>query len=199
MAQQTSKYGLLGRLNFEDLYSAFLALEQRQQVFALAGAGVLLVILTVLPISCATSRLSGLEDDYQKGKKGRDELMEKISEYQSSRALLSELKQKMQGAQGGGSLQTIVASLAKEAGVEVERLKPVELGSTDFFDEEGVDVAIENASLEGITQFLVALKGYDKAPLSIKKIQLKTRYGKREELTASLQVSTLKLKPEGEL
>lgn len=199
MAQQTSKYGLLGRLNFEDLYSTFLALEQRQQVFALAGAGVLLVILTVLPISCATSRLSGLEDDYQKGKKGRDELMEKISEYQSSRALLGELKQKMQGAQGGGSLQTIVASLAKEAGVEVERLKPVELGSTDFFDEEGVDVAIENASLEGITQFLVALKGYDKAPLSIKKIQLKTRYGKREELTASLQVSTLKLKPEGEL
>ena len=64
MTEKRSKYSLLERINFEDLYNAFLGLEQRQQTLIVIGGVVLALLLVFVPISCATSKLGKLQKDY---------------------------------------------------------------------------------------------------------------------------------------
>ena len=191
----TAKYSFLGRINFEDLYNAFLNLDQRRQILAV-GVGVLVILMVVfLPITCATSKLSGLENDFEKGKKISDSLMGKIASYQQAKGELDSLKEKFAGS-AGGSLTTAVESLANETGIgdKIERLKPTQLGSTDFFDEEGVDAVVSKVTLEQTTDFLSKVENYAQLPMRIKKLQIKPRYGSRDEMTVTLTISTLRVK-----
>lgn len=195
MTTGRSKYSFFGRINFEDLYNAFLNLDQRRQILTV-GVGVLLILLVIfLPITCATSRLSGLERDFEKGKKISESLMGKIAAYQSAKGELDTLKQKF-ASTAGGSLTTVVETLANEAGIgdKIERLKPTQVGSTDYFDEEGVDAVVSKVTLGQATDFLEKVENYAQLPMRIKKLQLKPRYGSRDELTVTLQISTLRVK-----
>lgn len=195
MSTGRSKYSFFGRINFEDLYNAFLNLDQRRQILAVALGIVLILMIVFLPITCATSKLSGLESDFEKGKKISDSLMGKIVAYQSAKGELDQLKQKFAGA-AGGSLTTAVETLANEAGIgdKIERLKPSQVGSSDFFDEEGVDAVVSKVTLEQTNDFLSKVENYAQLPMRIKKLQIKPRYGSRDELTVTLQISTLRVK-----
>ena len=87
MSEKQSKYSLFARLNFEDLYNAFLGLEQRQQTLAVIGGIVLCLLIIILPISCASSKLGGLDKQYTKSRKSMNTFMGKIHRYQSSQAI----------------------------------------------------------------------------------------------------------------
>lgn len=195
MATSRSKYSLLGRFNFEDLYNAFLAMEQRQQVLLGIGALGVLVISLVLPISCAGSKLRGMEKDYDKERQARLSLMERVHRYQDLKSRLKMAQEKL-GKAGTGSLTTVIESLANEVeiGQNIERLKPITLSSTDYFEEEGVDGVISKINLDQATHFLQRVDQYVTQPLTLKKMQIKPRYGKRDELTLTFQVSAMKLK-----
>ncbi|HBF13921.1 MAG TPA: hypothetical protein DDW49_11145 [Deltaproteobacteria bacterium] len=193
MATSTSKYGILGRLNPEDLYNAFLGLEQRQQVFMAIGLFILLVCLIVLPISCASSKLSELEQTVKKGDQGQKEIIDKIAKYQGMKAGFETLKKSFAK---GGSLTTAVESIANQVGIgsNIEQLKPITLASSDYYDEEGVDIVMNAVSLSQLVDFLNKLEHYQSIPIKITKFQIKPRYRRRQELTATLQASTIKLK-----
>ena len=190
-----SKYSLLNRFNFEDLYNAFLNLEQRQQVASLLGAFIFLIVCTVVPITCASSKISQLEGEYEKGEKTNKELMSKLASYQAANVKLDSLKQKLKNS-GGGSLNATIESIANELGIKgnVDRLRPVTLGATDFFEEEAVDGAINRLTLDQVVNFLVRVKNYEAMPLKIKKLEIRPKYNKRSELNVTFQVSTLRLK-----
>lgn len=194
----SSKYSLLNRINFEDLYNAFLNLEQRQQVFSLLGAFVFLIVSAVLPITCASSKLSQLEGDYEKSEKTNKELMNKMAAYQTANAKLESLRQKLKTG-GGGSLNAAIESIANDLGIKdnVDRLRPIVLGTTDFFEEEAVDGAINRLTLDQVVNFLVKVKQYEAMPLKVKKLEIKPKYNKRSELSVSFQISTLRLKGDG--
>lgn len=198
MAEKHSKYSLIGRLNFEDLYNAFLGLEQRQQMMWVIGMLFLLVVILVLPISCASKRLGRLEDDYSKSRKEVDNLIGKIRDYQSSKALLEKVKN-MYKAGEGESLTTLIENLANEDGIgqNIEKLKPVNLESTDLYEELGVDANISKVTLEQIVNFLYRLENNARLPLVIKKLTIKPNYQNRQMLNVNLlQVATIKLKKE---
>lgn len=196
MATQRSKYHLIGRFNFEDLYNAFLGLEQRQQVFWVMGAAVFVILLLVVPVTCASSKLGGLEREYGRVNKDQQEVLNKIAVYQSSKEELVEL-QKSFGA-NTGSLTTFIESAAKEAGIDqsISYLKPVRLQGTDYFDEEGVDGELKKVSLPQVVAFLYRLENHPEIPLRFKKLNLRAGYGRRDELTLAFTVSTLKMKTE---
>lgn len=198
MAGARSKYGLLGRLNIEDLYNAFLGLEQRQQVLAVGGAVLMLLALIIVPVTCATSKLGDLESEYDKNKKEWDSFMGRIGTYQAGKEALAQKRDQIGRGGLSGSLTTIVETLARESeiGDKIERLKPATGdSSSEYFDEEGVDVVLSGVSLSQAVSFLYKVENYQ-PPLRLKNLQLKTRYGKRNELTATMRIMTLKLKKE---
>lgn len=193
-----SKYSLMGRINFEDLYNAFLALEQRNQIFWVSGGVVLLIFLLVFPITCATSKLGQMEKDFEKENKTTVKLLEKVQNYQNSKKQVEELKSEL-ASNSGGSLTTLIESIAKELEIaeNINRLKPITLGSTDYYEEEGVDGVLTRVELQPLLQFLHKIETSEATPLRIKKLTIKPEYRNRMELTATFQVSTLKIKEEG--
>ncbi|MBI4412493.1 MAG: type II secretion system protein M [Deltaproteobacteria bacterium] len=196
---ERSKYSLLGRINFEDLYNAFLGLEQRQQTFIVIGGVVLAILLIILPISCATSRLGKLGEDYEKSREGMSSFMSKIHDYQASKKQLAEV-QKQLSAGGGQSLTTVLEALANEEGIggNIEKLKPVNMGTSDYFDETGVDATISKVTLDQIVGYLSRIETHPDIPMKVKKMQIKPRYGGRSQLTLTFQVSTMQIKKEAE-
>ncbi|EKD41364.1 MAG: hypothetical protein ACD_73C00747G0002 [uncultured bacterium] len=197
MASGSSKYGLISKLNLEDLYNSFLGLEEKQQLMTIGGIVVIFIIIILMPISCAYSKLSKLESDYEKGSKNRESFSQKISEHQNLQAQLDLIKKGMAGSKSG-SLNSIIESLANEAeiGSNIDRLKPMSLGSTDYYEEDGVDAVISNVNLDQISKFLLKIEQNKSVPLHIKKLDIKTRYNKRDQLTATMQIGTFKLKGE---
>ncbi len=197
MAAGGSKYGFFSWLNFEELYNSYLGLEERQQLMAAGGALLILVLLIFMPITCASSKLSKLEAGFEKGRKSRDTFSQKIAEYQSLKDQLEVIRRNM-GSNQSGSLNSLIESLANDAGIgsNIDRLKPVNLGSTDFYEEDGVDAAISNVNLEQLSQFLSKVEQNKSLPLHIKKLDIKTRYNKRDQFSVSMQIGTYRLKGE---
>ncbi len=197
MAEKRSKYGLLGRLNFEDLYNGFLGLETRQQTMIVAAVVVVLILILVLPISCASSRLAGLEGDYQEGKKKMGELVDRFRVYQSAKAKLEKIKAQFDKAKGE-SLTTVLETLANEEGIgeNLEKLRPINLETTDIYDETGVDATVGKISLEQAVHFIQRVETETRLPMRIKKVQMKPGYQNRDLITLTLQISTIKLKGE---
>lgn len=193
-----SKYSLWGRINWEDLYNAFLGLEERKQLLIVAGGILVLILLLVLPITCASSKLGDLEEEFNMGREGGESFTGKIATYQQDKAMLTEMKKRVEKATKGGSISTLIETYANEVGIKenIERLKPINLSTTDYYDEEGVDAVISKVNLDQITQFLLKLEGTQDLPLKISKFQIKPRYANRSELTATFQITTIKLKAE---
>ena len=191
-----SKYSILGRVNWEDLYNAFLALDEKKQVVFLGGAILVVLLMLILPVTCASSKLSGLNEEYQADQKGNETFEARIAEYQTQKSQLADFKRQMDKATQGGSISAVIESMANEAGVKdnIDRLKPLTLAATDFYDEEGVDAIISKVSLDQIVDFLYRLENYRDFPLKIKKLQIKPRYGNRDQFTATFQATTVKLK-----
>jgi len=196
MAEKRSKYGLLN-LNFEDIYNSFMGLEERAQTLAAVGLVLLLLTLIIMPISCASSKLGQMQDDFDKGRKSIDDLVKKVSDYELSKNKLAVLKKKFsKGA--GESMSTVIESIANEAGIgsNVDKLRPITLDSTEFYDEVGVDASISKVTLEQAVGFITSVESETKIPMRIKKLEIKPSYQNRQQLTVLMQISTVK--PKGE-
>lgn len=200
MSNTPSKYRLLNRLNIEDLYNSFLDLEERQRIFVSLGIVFLLLFIFIAPITCATSHLSEIESKYEKTKDKSGELVSKIALYQKTKAELEALKKKnSKNARSTGSLSAIIESLAKKVDIKV-RLNPTSDGAdNEFYIENLIDVSARKVTLQQVVQFLVEIENYNKAPLRVKKLEVKTASRRnRDELNLSCQISTIRFKQEGE-
>lgn len=193
MASGRSKYSLFNRINFDDLYNAFLGLDDRQQLLTVAGAVFAVILLIVLPISWASSTLSSLEKDYSKARQGFDQVQTKIGDYQKSKLQLDALKKQLKSRKGG-SLSAVIESIAKDAGVEISRVKKINLAGNDYYDLDAISAEVEQESLENIKNFLYKVENYPDLPLKFKKLEIKTSYRARHKLTARFQVATINLK-----
>ncbi len=200
MSQTPSKYGFFQRFNIEDLYNAFSGLEERQQILTVIAAIIAVLLLLVMPVSCASSKLSSMEKSYDKGNEDRAGFKAKIMEYQSLQGELEAMKKKLVVVGAKGSMNTVIEGLGNEAGVgsNIEKLKPINLGSTDYFEEDGLEATVSNVNLDQLVGFLYRLENYNEAPLRVKKLTIKAKYNRRDQLTANITISTLKLKTESD-
>lgn len=191
-----SKYSIFNRLNPEEIYNQFLGMDQRQQILTVSALIIVLVLMIVVPFGCASAKLSDLEKDYEKSMKSQEKFMSKLETYEKTQGRIQQLRKALSGSSGGRSLSAVVESIANEAeiGSKINRLKPINLGVTEFFDEEGVDAVFTQVSLEEVLNFLQKVEDYQQIPLTIKQLQVKPNYRQRQMLTATIQLSTLKAK-----
>ncbi len=193
-----SKYAIFERFNFETLYNTFLGLQPREQLISLVVAGVLLILIVIVPISLASGRLSKMESSISSGREQINDVVREIGEYNKARSQLNAIESQLKSGLDT-SISTTLENLASQAGMKenVDSLKEKPLVPSDIFDEASVDVRISRVTLPQLVDFLYKVEGEKTRVLRIKQLQLKPRYDNKKLLDASFQVSTFKLSGEG--
>lgn len=193
-----SKYVILERFNIETLYNTFLGLQPKEQIIALIVAGVLLVLVVIMPISLAGSKISGLEKTLSTGREQINDVVREIGDFNREKAKLTSVEAQLKSG-FDTSISTTLENLATQSGLKesVESLKERPLVPSDIFDEASIDVRIARTTLPQLVDFLYKIESEKAKVLRIKQMQIKPRYDNKKLIDASFQVSTFKLSGEG--
>lgn len=191
----TSRTGFLKRINFEALYNTFLGLQPKEQIYALVGAGVLLLLLVGLPISLASSKLGGLEEELREGKIKQREIFKELDRYQQFKGEVDQLEAKYQ--QGyDATLPTTMESLADKSGIKdrIDNIKEKGATSMESFDEVSVEVRLTKVTLPQLIDYLYNIEHHAQLFLRVREIQIRRRFDNKQLLDVPLlKVSTYRL------
>lgn len=189
MAKSTS---LIDRIPWEQAHTAFLGLGERKQWLVLAGILFALVVMVIIPVSCASRQLGKLEKEYLNSQKNLTVLAEKVQANLALQAQIQSVQNKMGTSQGAG-LTTVLSQLAEEVGVsdKIKSLDSRKISSTEEFEVQGCDVRMTQISLDKLVDYLQKIEGSTKVVVTIRELQIKPRYANRDELDATVKVSTL--------
>ena len=194
------KISLKERLNVEEIYNQFLGLDPQQRMLALAGTAVVLLLIIIIPISCASSKLSKLEKTVIGHEKNMDDLMGKLKEYQSLQSRVKATEAQWAG-RSKVSLSTTLESLSAQSGLDknIDSIKeqPPSMGEKDILEEHVAAVRLSRAPFSQAIDFLYKIESLPNAGLRVKKLQMKPRYDNRQLFDLSFEVSTYALKEGG--
>lgn len=189
-----SRYPFFKRFNFETLYNTFLGLNPREQMFALIGTGVALLLIVGLPLSLASSKLASLEGQIREGNEKQMEIVRRMEQYQQLMKKLGELESQVE--QGfDATVSTSMTSLAAEAGIE-DRIQNIrERGATpsELFDEISVEVNLTKVTLPQLTDYLYKIEKHPKLLLRVTEMRIKRRFDNKHLFDVQFQVSTYRL------
>lgn len=178
-------------LKLERIYNAYFGMSPREQTFALVGAIVVVVLVVVLPVFVASSRISRLEKDLAQGRRQFRDVMRTIDAYNGHRAELAGLQQMLAGGYDS-SISTTIESIAEKNGLkdQIDSLKAKATAPSDLFEESAVDVRLKRVELKPLIDFLYAIENDPEKMLRIKTLNLKPRFDSKKLMDVSFTVST---------
>lgn len=186
------KYSLKERLNISELYDTFLGLGPREQIFAAVGVGIVLILLVVIPISCASSHLGKMEKQIADHEKNVSKVVDKIAQFKNVQAKLDEIQKNIR-PKSDVQLTTRLESLATQSGIgaNIDSLKENPGTPGEDFEEIVVAVRMSKLSLSQVIEFLYGIESQKDLRLKINRMQLKPRYDNRALFDVNFEVSTL--------
>lgn len=191
---------LLQQINIEALYNTFLGLQPKEQIYALVGLGVALLLLVGLPITLASSKLGGLEKEIIEGREQQREILRELEAYQQIKGQLNQLEKNISEGYDA-RLTTTIDQLAEESGIKdrIDNIKERGATSTEIFDEIAVDVRMTKVTVPQLMDYLYKIEYHPTLFLKIQEIQIKRRYDNKQLLDVPvLRVATYRIqKPEG--
>lgn len=181
----------LKQLRVESIYNAYFGMGPREQTFALVGAAVVLVLVVVLPIYIASSRIGKLERELDQGKSQFRDVIRAIDAYNGRQAELAGLQQTLAGGYDA-SISTTIESIAEKNGMkdQIDSLKAKATAPSDLFEESAVDVRIRKVELKSLIDFLYAIENDPEKMLRIKTLNMKPRFDSKNLMDVSLTIST---------
>jgi len=187
-----SKYSIKERLNLEELYQRFLALSPRGQILSGIGVALVVLLLIIMPVSCASSKLGKMEKQIANHEKNVSKVREKIREYQASQNRVKQLEKTIQ-PKAKIQLTTQLETLATKSGIggQIDSLKEKQGSLGEDFEEVVVSVRMTKLPLSQLIEFLYEIEKNKTASLKIKRMQLKPRYDNRQLFDITFEVSTL--------
>jgi hypothetical protein len=193
-----SKYAIFERFNLESLYNTFLGLQPKEQMIAMIVGGIILLVIIIMPVSLAGSKISKLEKSISTGTDQINDVVREIGEYNKEKSKLVAVEGLLKAGYDT-SISTTLENLATQSGIKenVESLKERALVPSEIFDEASVDVRVSRVTLAQIIDFLYKIEGEKSKVLRVKQIQIKPRYDNRKLLDTNFTVSTFKLSSEG--
>ncbi|HKY63241.1 MAG TPA: hypothetical protein VJR29_07460 [bacterium] len=188
---KSGKYSLKERLNIEELYNTFLGLGPREQVLSAVGIGIVLLLLIVIPVACASSRLSKLEKQIDSHEKNVSKVVDKLGEYQQAQSKFKAVEGRIR-PKSQVQLTTKLESLATQSGIgqNIDSLKEMPGTPGEDFEEVVVAVRLSRLPLSQLVEFLYGIESQNDLSLKIKRLQLKPRYDNRQQFDANFEVST---------
>ncbi|MBL7684416.1 MAG: hypothetical protein JNK65_00045 [Deltaproteobacteria bacterium] len=192
-----AKMSLKEKLNVEDLYNQFLGMDQQQRLITLGGIAFVLILLIVIPVSCASSKISKSEKNIMNHEKNMDELVSRIKDYQAVQEKVKAVEGQWAG-RSKVSLSTALESLSQQSGLDknIDSIKaqPPSAGEKDILEEHVAAVRLSRAPLPQAIDFLYKIESYPQAGFKVKKLQIKPRYDSRQLFDLNFEVSTFALK-----
>lgn len=182
------------RFRISNLYSAYFGMSPREQTIALVGAGVAIILVIVLPIAVASSRIGKLEREVADGRRQFKEVVRAIEAYNRKRSQLAGLQQQLAGGYDQ-QISTTLESIAEQNGIkdQIDSLKEKAAAPSDLFEEASVDVRLKRVSLQQLIDFLYAIEHHPEKMLRLRQLSVKPRFDNKQDLDVSFTVSTYRL------
>lgn len=187
-----SRYSLKERFNLEEIYDRVMGLTPREQLIAAGVAAFVLLLLIVLPISCASSKLGKLDTQILNYEKDVSKIIAKIEILKKDEERLHVLQQKIR-PKFEVKLTTRLESLATQIGIgnNIDSLQEKPGASGDNFEELTANVKISKLSLNQLIEFLHGIETQSDLNLRVDGLQMKPRYDNRQLFDANFDVVTL--------
>lgn len=184
----------LERFKVGNLSGIYFGMSPREQSVALVGALAALVLVVVLPIAVASSRIGRLDREAGEGSRQFREIVRAVESYDAKKAELAALQQTLAGG-FDSSLSTTVESLAEQGGIKekIDSLKEKPAAASDLFDEAAVDVRFKRISLQQLVDLLFAIEHHPDKLLRVRQLSVKPRFDNKQDLDVSFTVSTYRL------
>ncbi len=181
----------LKQLKLENVYNVYFGMSPREQTFALIGAAIVIVLVVVLPVFVASSRIGRLEKDLDQGRRQFRDVVRAIDSYNETRTELARLQQTLAGG-FDSSISTTIESIAEKNNMkdQIDSLKAKATAPSDLFEESAVDVRLRKVELKPLIDFLYAIENDPDKMLRIKTLNLKPRYDNKKQLDVTFTVST---------
>ncbi len=188
----------LKRFNVETLYNTFLGLNPREQIFALVGLGVAVLILFGLPLGLASSKLSGLEEAIVQGREKQREIARQLDQYQQLSQRLKSLESKI--SKGFDStITTTLATLAEKSGIKdrIQNIRDKGATSSELFDKISVEVKLAKVTVSQLMDYLYNIEQHPELFLRLDQIRMKRRFDNKQLMDVTFEVSTYRLQQVG--
>lgn len=193
------RYSFLDRFNLNSIYNLFLGLPPQQQTIAMIGAGVLAVVIILLPISLASNKIGKMRKGINKSSDAMADIVREIEDYENMQGEVDAMESSLKAGYDK-AMSTTLESLASKSGIQdnIESIKDKPVVPSELFDESVVDVRLSKVTLPQLIDFLYSIE-YDKRKiLRVKDLRMKTRFDDKKLFDVTFQVSTFKLLKEKE-
>jgi len=184
----------IGQMKLANLYNVYLGMNPREQTIALVVAIIAVLLVLILPVTVASSRISKLENEANRGRGQLRDIMRAIESYDGKTTELKQL-QKMVGGGFDSSISSTLESIAENNGIKdkIDSLKEKAAAPSEIFDEASVDVRLKKVGLQQLINYLNAIENNPNTLLRLKKLSIKTRFDNKQELNVAFTVSTYRL------
>ncbi|MBI4211649.1 MAG: type II secretion system protein M [Deltaproteobacteria bacterium] len=185
------------KLKFDRLYATYLGMTPREQLFALGGSVLVVILVVVIPFIVASRSLSSLGRELEEGRKSFKQMTKQIENFHRAKAELTALEQTMTGGFDPAIASTL-ENLATKAGIQekIDALKAKPQSPSDFIEQSSVDVRLKRVKLNELVGFLVDIENHPEKILRLENLDISPRYDNKQELDAAFTVSTFKLRTE---
>jgi len=191
-----SEYSPLNKPTFENAYTAFVALSQRDQLIGMIAGSALIVLLIILPLSMISGKILALKTDNAKSQERIDEVLDKIAEYKLLQTEITALEKKI--GSGVSSMTSTVESLTKKANMatNIEVLKGKDPVPGERFSEIPVELTVSNVTLKKLVDLIYRIETYPNAVLRIRSLQVKPKQNNRAFLDVTLDIANIQMRGE---
>jgi len=178
-------------------FDLFKKLSRREQIFsAMGGISVIFLLGYFLGVSPLLEKMKTVDRLILKKEKELQEIVILKKEYDELKGKLRGIEQKLKQQKRDFSLLSFLESTANTAQIrkKISSMRPQPLTTEDkSFQEDSVEVRVENVSLSQVVEFLKAIES-SPVYLRVKQIRLKTRYSDPKFMDATFLISSYQQK-----
>ncbi len=170
-------------------------LSQRDQRLLIGLGAFLLLLVVYLTVESVVKGYDDLAKDIEKKTEEVGNLSQLREEYMEAHKQLEEIKTKLDRMEKGFSMLSFIEDLAKKQNIRenIGSVKPKDLPLNDDYDEDIVELKLDNVSLPDLVDFIYKIENSGHL-LKVKRLRVKTRFDNRDLLNVTMQVTTYKRK-----
>ena len=184
------KFSLKEKLNIDEIYSRFLGFNSQKRAMAIAGLVVAFLLIIVLPLSCASSKLSKLEKQIRNHEGDVAKIIEKIQEYQVLEKKVNRLNEGIK-PEGSVKLTAIMDNLSSKTGVTIDSQSEKTGPADGNFKEQYVDVQVSKVTLSQLVELFYSIENYREVKMKVTTLKITPSWEDRKLLNAKFHIVTM--------
>lgn len=191
-----SRYSLLTQFNMQNLSSTVLTLSARERMIALGVAAGIVVLLTFLPVSLLSGKISSLQEEVGSSQEVLREIGVGVEKYNSLKGEMDRLETGL--GKGIPSLTTTIESIAGKTEIRsnLESLKERPLVESDFLEGQAVSLKLSKVTLDQLVSFLYNVENNPTGFMKVVRIDIRPVYSSRSLMDVTCEIASLTIKKE---